>query len=128
MQANFYSQGQVCSNGTRVYLHENVYESIKSKLIDAVDEIKVGDPLEDSTRFGALVSKSHLKKVQGYVDRALSEGGKIVSHSSAVDTKLDGYYMRPVLMECHDDMEITRDEHFGPICQIYKFCQFYNFI
>jgi len=121
LQANFYSQGQVCSNGTRVFLHENVYQTIKTKLIDAVDQIKVEDPLEDQTRFGALVSKQHLEKVQGFISRAISEGGKIVSSSRNIETDLGGYYMRPVVMECHDHMEMTKAEHFGPICQIYKF-------
>ena len=90
-------------------------------MIDAVDQIKVEDPLEDQTRFGALVSMAHLEKVQGFISRAISEGGKIVSSSRKIETDLGGYYMRPVVMECHDQMEITKEEHFGPICQIYKF-------
>lgn len=123
MQANFYSQGQVCSNGTRVYVHEEIYDEFVQKLITQVSNIKIGNPKNDETRMGALVAKDHKEKVQAYLSQALSEGAKLIygGKDITINGLEEGYYLEPTILECHDDLTISSEEIFGPVLQLYKF-------
>ena len=135
MQANFYSQGQVCSNGTRVFVHESIYDTfkviirieslivsiikIKTRLVEQVKSIKVGDPMDETVQMGALSSAEHLAKVLDFLNQAKNEGANVLCGGARNDSS--GYFMNPAVVECTDDMTITTEEHFGPICQLYKF-------
>ena len=84
-----------------------------------VKNISVGDPMDENVRMGALSSAEHLDKVLNYLNQAIDEGAKVLCGGKMANT--GGYFMSPVVMECTDDMTITTEEHFGPICQLYKF-------
>lgn len=119
LQANFYSQGQVCSNGARVYVQEKIYDEFKEKIVQAVRDIKVGDPLKEETRMGALSSVEHREKISGFIQGAIAEGANVLFGGDVIEGP--GYFMNPCVMECSDEMTITKEEHFGPILQLYKF-------
>ena len=76
--------------------------------------------MDESVQMGALSSAEHLAKVLNYLKQARNEGGNVLC-GGARDGAKGGYFMDPVVMECTDDMTITTEEHFGPICQLYKF-------
>ncbi|XP_062849911.1 4-trimethylaminobutyraldehyde dehydrogenase B [Trichomycterus rosablanca] len=126
LMANFLSQGQVCSNGTRVFVHKSILPQFLKEVVRRTKAIRIGDPLLEDTRMGALVSKPHLHKVLGYVEQAKKEGARVLCGGelfTPADPKLkDGYYMTPcVLDNCTDDMTCVREEIFGPVMSVLTF-------
>ena len=124
MLANFYTQGEVCTNGTRVYVQAGVYDKFVAKVVARANSIKLGDPLDLDTQMGALISAPHLEKVMGYIEGAKLTSARLVCggnrhHSEA--TK-NGYFVEPtVFADCTDDMVHVKEEIFGPVMSILKF-------
>uniref|UniRef100_A0A4W5JXG1 Aldehyde dehydrogenase 9 family, member A1b n=1 Tax=Hucho hucho TaxID=62062 RepID=A0A4W5JXG1_9TELE len=102
LMANFLSQGQVCSNGTRVFVQRQMLPEFLEEVVRRTKDIEIGDPLLESTRMGALVSRPHLDRVLGYVDQAKKEGAKVLCGGEPfvpLDPKLrGGYYMTPCVL------------------------------
>lgn len=121
VMANFYSSGQVCTNGTRVFVPRMLQARFESKVLERVKRIRLGDPLEDTTNFGPLVSFAHMERVLGYIDKGRSEGARLLIGGARV-TEGDytkGAYVAPtVFTDCTDAMTITREEIFGPVMSI----------
>ena len=63
------NQGEICLCGSRIYVHRKVYDQIKQRFVEEVSKLKIGDPLNDQTKVGAIVSKPHFDKILGYIDR-----------------------------------------------------------
>ena len=124
MLANFYSSGQVCSNGTRVFVHSAVKSAFMERLAARVASMRIGDPLHPDTQVGPLISEAHMRKVLGYIARGRAEGARLVAGGSRVtDGDLaNGYFVAPTVFdECHDDMAIVREEIFGPVMSVLEF-------
>ncbi|XP_068605256.1 4-trimethylaminobutyraldehyde dehydrogenase B [Brachionichthys hirsutus] len=126
LMANFLSQGQVCSNGTRVFVHKDILPRFVEEVVKRTLAIKIGDPLLETTRMGALVSRPHLEKVLSFVDQAKKEGATVLCGGDAFvpsDPKLrGGYYMTPcVLGDCTDEMTCVKEEIFGPVMSVLSF-------
>ncbi|ESO01401.1 hypothetical protein HELRODRAFT_112795 [Helobdella robusta] len=123
--ANYLSQGQVCTNGTRVFVHESIYDKFVEKLLAAVRRIKIGDPMDEETRVGATISKRQFDIVMGFVDRAKKQGAKVLCGGERVDLAgplSGGYYISPcVLGDVTDGMEVAINEVFGPVMSLLKF-------
>lgn len=122
--ANFYSAGEVCSNGTRVFVHRSVRQAFLEKLAARVATMRVGDPMNPSTQVGALISEPHLQKVMGYIERGRAEGAKLVCGGYRVlaDGCDKGYFVAPTVFDgCTDDMAIVREEIFGPVMSVLTF-------
>jgi betaine-aldehyde dehydrogenase len=122
--ANFYSSGQVCSNGTRVFVHRSLKKAFLDRLVARVAAMRIGDPMDPATQVGALISAQHLDKVLGYVARGRAEGGKLLIGGTRVtDGDLaNGYFVAPAVFDaCHDDMTIVREEIFGPVMSVLEF-------
>ncbi|MEO8667964.1 MAG: betaine-aldehyde dehydrogenase [Bauldia sp.] len=122
--ANFYSAGEVCSNGTRVFVHEQVKEQFLQKLTARVEKIIVGDPLDEKTQVGALISAEHMKKVLGYIDRGRKEGARLLTGGRRIETGglKKGFFVAPTVFDgCTDDMAIVREEIFGPVMTVLPF-------
>lgn len=125
--ANFYTQGEICSNGTRVFVHETVMDSFLDRLLICCEKLKVGDPAHPDTQIGALISAEHCEKVIKYIETGVREGatihfgGKRVRFSG--DSKLNqGNFIEPtVLTNCHDDMTHVKEEIFGPVMSVLSF-------
>ena len=121
---NFYSTGQVCSNGTRVFVQASVYDAFVERLAERTAAIRVGDPFDPETQMGPLVSHEHYEKVLGYLERAKASGARHVCGGEPMtDGPLAaGNYVTPaVFAACHDDMEFVRDEVFGPLMAVLEF-------
>ncbi|XP_053734427.1 4-trimethylaminobutyraldehyde dehydrogenase A [Synchiropus splendidus] len=126
LMANFLTQGQVCCNGTRVYVEREIMPKFLEEVVKRTKAIPVGDPLLEGTRMGALISKPQLEKVLGYVEQAKKEGAKVLCGGQPLvpsDPKLkDGYFMSPcVLDNCRDDMTCVKEEIFGPVMSVLPF-------
>ncbi len=121
VMANFYSSGQVCTNGTRVFVPRMLQARFESKVLERVKRIRLGDPLDDATNFGPLVSYAHMERVLGYIDKGRSEGARLLIGGARVtdgDYAKGAYVAPTVFTDCRDDMTITREEIFGPVMSI----------
>jgi betaine-aldehyde dehydrogenase len=121
---NFYSAGEVCSNGTRVFVHRSIKAAFLERLRQRVTAMRVGDPLDPQTQVGALISAAHMEKVLGYIARGRAEGARVVVGGYRVTTGdlANGFFVAPTVFdECHDDMSIVREEIFGPVMSVLEF-------
>jgi betaine-aldehyde dehydrogenase len=117
---NFYSSGQVCSNGTRVFVHKSIKESFLKRLSERLDTAVIGDPQIEETNFGPMVSERQLEIALGYVEKGKAEGARLVYGGNRLDR--DGFYMQPtVFADVKDDMVIAREEIFGPVMAVLDF-------
>ena len=117
---NFYSSGQVCSNGTRVFVHEAIKEKFLERLSARLREAVIGDPLDEATNFGPMVSERQMKIVQNYIEIGQAEGARLICGGEHLDR--DGFYLEPtVFADVRDDMTIAREEIFGPVMSVLDF-------
>ncbi len=124
MMGNFYSQGEVCTNGTRVFVHRSLEQAFLERLTPRTERLRLGDPLDPATQVGPLVSAEHLEKVLGYIESGKAEGARLVTGGErATEGGLgDGNFVRPtVFADCTDDMTIVREEIFGPVMSVLTF-------
>jgi betaine-aldehyde dehydrogenase len=122
--ANFYSAGEVCSNGTRVFVHRRIRSVFLERLKARAAAMRVGDPMDPATQVGALISESHMEKVLGYIARGRAEGAHLLVGGYRVTTGdlANGFFVAPTVFDgCHDDMAIAREEIFGPVMTVLEF-------
>ena len=118
--ANFYSSGQVCSNGTRVFVQGGIRAAFIARLCERLDQIKMGDPMDETTNFGPMVSEQQRKVVQGFIAQGIAEGATLSYGGQVIDK--EGFFIQPtVFSDVTDDMVIARDEIFGPVLSILSF-------
>ncbi|KAF5877408.1 putative betaine aldehyde dehydrogenase protein [Botrytis fragariae] len=122
MMANFYSTGQVCTNGTRVFVHESMKSAFEKRLIEKMEYIRALEPMDANSNFGPLVSEIHYKKVLNYIQHGIeNDKAKLLYGGPEKPTNIpsgheSGFWVRPtVFTDCTDDMLITREEIFGPV-------------
>lgn len=120
---NFYSTGQVCSNGTRVFVHASIHDEFVDQLAERTRAIRVGDPFDPETQMGPLVSREHYEKVLRYMQQAQTSGARHVCGGERADVADEnGYYLTPaVFAACKDDMAFVREEVFGPLMSVLPF-------
>lgn len=121
VMANFFSSGQVCTNGTRVFVPQALKADFEAKVVERVKRIKLGDPLAAETNFGPLVSTPHMEKVLGYIAQGQAEGARLLMGGERVTQGelAKGNFVAPtVFTDCRDDMAIAREEIFGPVMSI----------
>ncbi|MGB3243083.1 MAG: betaine-aldehyde dehydrogenase [Sulfitobacter sp.] len=117
---NFYSSGQVCSNGTRVFVHKAIKEAFLKRLSERLANAVIGDPMNAATSFGPMVSESQLNIVVGYIEKGQAEGARLVYGGKRIER--DGFYIQPtVFADVTDDMAIAREEIFGPVMAVLDF-------
>ncbi|WP_206956787.1 betaine-aldehyde dehydrogenase [Trinickia acidisoli] len=122
--ANFFSAGQVCTNGTRVFVHRSVVKPFEALVLERVKRIRIGNPANPETNFGPLVSAAQLDKVLGYIESGKREGARLVIGGTRLVEGgfARGQYVAPtVFADCRDDMRIVREEIFGPVMCLLEF-------
>ena len=116
-----YHSGQICESGTRVLVHKSIYEQVIDRLAQLAATIKVGDPLDEATGMGPVVSNKQLETIQAYIQSGLDEGARLVYGGKTV-TVLgceEGYYIEPTIFaDVNNHMKIAREEIFGPVVSI----------
>lgn len=124
MVANFYTQGEVCTNGTRVFVHESLYDDFINQLKVRTEKLIIGDPMDIETQVGALISKAHLAKVLEAIEQAKQSGATLLTGGyQVIDKGLEnGNFVVPtVFVNCEDDMPHVQQEIFGPVMSVLKF-------
>ncbi|WP_374730383.1 betaine-aldehyde dehydrogenase [Salinarimonas sp.] len=121
---NFYSQGEICSNGTRVFVHRRVMDAFLDKLVARTERMVIGDPKDPATHVGPLISHEHMGKVLAAIERGKAAGARLLTGGDQVTANgLDkGFYVAPTIFaECTDEMDVVREEIFGPVMTVLPF-------
>ena len=124
MMGNFYTQGEVCTNCTRVFVQRGVAERFLARLKARTALLRVGDPMDESTEVGALISRVHADKVMDYIASGLNEGATLSfgGHRVEVAGCAGGNFVAPTIFsDCRDEMRIVREEIFGPVLAMLVF-------
>lgn len=124
VMANFFSSGQVCTNGTRVFVHHSQKPAFEAAVLERVARMRIGDPFDPRTNFGPLVSAAHMDHVLSWIEIGKREGARLLAGGERLtDGALGkGAYVAPtVFTDCDDSMEIVQEEIFGPVMSILSF-------
>ncbi|PGG99927.1 hypothetical protein AJ79_08364 [Helicocarpus griseus UAMH5409] len=127
MMANFYSTGQVCTNGTRVFIPKSMKKAFEARLLEKMQYVRAGSLMDPNTNFGPLVSGPHYEKVTSYIRHGIEQDKAtlLCGGTEAPNVPADlrkGYWVSPtVFTDCTDDMKIVKEEIFGPVMSILTF-------
>lgn len=119
-----FNQGQVCCAGSRVFVHEDIYDRFVEEAVERFNQVKVGLPWEDGVQMGSQINEGQLKKILGWIEEAKQEGAIVACGGErAVEGELaNGFFMKPTLLvNVTNDMKVAREEVFGPVACIIKF-------
>ncbi len=121
---NFYSAGEVCSNGTRVFVQRRILDEFMKRLVERTRALRIGDPLDPGTQVGSLISQTHMDKVLGYIELGRAEGARLaIGGRRLTNGALNkGFFVEPAIFDqCRDEMRIVREEIFGPVMCVLAF-------
>lgn len=125
VHSSFANQGQICLCGSRIFVERSIYDRFKAAFVDRVNNLKVGNPSDDDSNLGAVVSKEHMDKVLGFIELAKQEGGHLLTGGQRVilDGELsEGYYITPTVFEgLSYDCQTNQQEIFGPVVTLTPF-------
>ena len=125
IRSSFTNQGQICLCSSRILIEKSIYEKFKTEFVEQVKALSIGDPLNDSSRQGAIVSKAHFDKIMACIETAKQEGGIILCGGNPIKIEgrcSNGYFIQPTVIEglspnCTTNME----EIFGPVVTLQSF-------
>lgn len=125
VRSSFANQGQICLCGSRLLIQSTIYEKFKRDFVNEVKKLKVGNPKNNSTDQGALVSKAHMEKVLSHIEIAKEEGGQILCGGNQIDLThegLNGWFVEPTVIEgLGMNCRTNQEEIFGPVVTIMPF-------
>lgn len=125
IRSSFSNQGEICLCGSRILIEETVYEKFKMEFVERTKSLTVGDPLEGSSKQGAIVSKVHFEKILRCIDTAKQEGGKVLCGGRSVQLEgrcADGYFIQPTVIEgLGPQCQTNQEEIFGPVVTLQSF-------
>ncbi len=117
---NFYSSGQICSNGTRVFVQKGIKARFLSRLTERLKGVVMGDPMDEAVNFGPLVSRAQMDKVLSYIRAGQDAGARLIAGGKRADR--DGWFVEPTIFaDVTDDMTIAQEEIFGPVMAVLDF-------
>lgn len=122
--ASFVAAGQTCVQGARLLVHENIYDTVLEKLVERTNALKVGDPTDEDTQMGPVVSVRQLETVERYVEIGKSEGARLAAggkHLTGAGRDGGYFYAPTVFADVDNDMRIAQEEIFGPVVCVMKF-------
>jgi aminomuconate-semialdehyde/2-hydroxymuconate-6-semialdehyde dehydrogenase len=125
LDSSFSNQGEICLCGSRIMIEKNVYAKFRDEFVQKTKALKVGPPLEEQSKLGAIVSKPHYEKILSYIELAKQEGGKILCGGKGIKMNgefADGWYIEPTVIEgLPQDCRTNKEEIFGPVVTIMPF-------
>ena len=127
VRASFTNSGQVCLCGSRVLVHEGIYDEFIHSFTTKVSALNVGDPMDEATQMGSVISMDHRKKVEAYINLGLEEGGDILtggtsSHAPVANMPEEGAFLRPtVFANLSTSSRTATEEIFGPVVTVHSF-------
>ncbi len=120
IQSSFANQGEICLCGSRIFVERSIHDHFVDEFVAATKQLRIGDPWDEATDVGALISAAHLEKVSGYVELAKQEGGTIVAGGRRIDGA--GFFFEPtVVTGLGCDRRVLQEEIFGPVVTITPF-------
>jgi aminomuconate-semialdehyde/2-hydroxymuconate-6-semialdehyde dehydrogenase len=120
IRSSFWNQGEICLCGSRIFVERSIHDEFVSRFAAAAKALRIGDPLDDSTDVGALISEAHLEKVMGYIDLATTEGGTIVAGGHRLERP--GYFVEPtIIIGLGTGCRVLQEEIFGPVVTVTPF-------
>jgi len=118
----FYNQGEVCNAGSRLLVHHSVKGELLDRVVKAAERIRPGDPLDPKTRMGAIVDRTQLERVLGYIEAGKEEGAELHLGGGQALEETGGYYVEPTIFDAvSNEMKIAREEIFGPVLSTISF-------
>lgn len=124
IRSSFANQGQICLCGSRIYVERSIYNKFRDAFVAKVSRMQVGDPLDDKTKTGAVVSQGHMEKVLSYIQLAREEGGNVLCGGERVfpEGKNAGFYIQPTVIDGLDEQcRTNQEEIFGPVVTLQPF-------
>lgn len=125
IQSSFSNQGEICLCGSRIFVERGLYKKFTDEFVKRTKDLVVGDPEDEKTKIGALVSHAHMNKVLSYITLAQQEGGEILTGGKQVQLKgrcANGYFVEPtVIAGLSDQCRTNQEEIFGPVVTIMPF-------
>jgi aminomuconate-semialdehyde/2-hydroxymuconate-6-semialdehyde dehydrogenase len=125
VQSSFSNQGEICLCGSRILVEEKVYDKFKAEFLEKAKELTVGDPLSESSKQGAIVSKVHFDKILRCIDTAKQEGGTMLTGGGVVRLEgrcANGYFIQPTVIEgLGPECQTNQEEIFGPVVTLQSF-------
>ena len=120
IRSSFWNQGEICLCGSRIFVERSIYGQFVERFVAETKKLRIGDPSDEATDIGALISEAHVAKVTGYIDLAKQEGGKVVTGGKRVDRR--GFFVEPtVITGLSCDCRVLQEEIFGPVVTITPF-------
>ncbi len=118
----FYNQGEVCNAGSRLLVHESIKDELLERIVRVAATIQPGDPLDPATRMGAIVDRTQLDRVLGYIETGQTEGAELHLGGRRARGESGGYFVEPTIFDAvSNDMRIAREEIFGPVLATISF-------
>lgn len=127
MLGNFYTQGEICSNGTRIFVEKSIYHDFITLFKERTEKLVLGNPLNEATQVGALISEKHAEKVRSYIASGQESGATLVTGAispefdPSSDLRSKAYVTPTIFADCQDNMSIVQDEIFGPVASVLSF-------
>jgi aldehyde dehydrogenase len=117
------NQGEVCTCPSRALIQESIYDRFMERCLERVNQITVGDPLDQSVMLGAQASNDQLEKIMSYIEIGTAEGAKVLTggHRRRVEGLEDGFYVEPTVLEGDNAMRVFQEEIFGPVVAVTTF-------
>lgn len=120
--AIYFNQGQICTAGSRLFVQDSIYEAFMEKFLSKIASLRVGDPTQNTTQVGSLVSQEQYDKVARYIEIGKHEGAQLAFGGKLLQDELKGFYIQPtVFTEVRHTMQIAQDEIFGPVLSVLRF-------
>lgn len=115
--------GQRCTSTRRLIIHESIYEKVKTAMVDAYKQLRIGNPLDENNHVGPLIDKDAVKAYQKALDKVVEEGGKIIVEGGVLEGEgyESGYYVKPAIAEAKNSFEIVQHETFAPVLYLIKY-------
>ena len=125
LRSSFANQGQICLCGSRILIQRGIYNKFRDEFVKRTRELRVGNPLIESTKVGAVVSEAHMNKILSYIEIAKKEGGKILSGGNRVflnGENMEGWFVEPTIIdELDNTCRTNQEEIFGPVVTLQPF-------
>ncbi|KAF8860907.1 putative aldehyde dehydrogenase family protein [Acephala macrosclerotiorum] len=118
--ASFIASGQTCVTGSRLLLHSDIYDEFVELLVLRTKALRVGDPTDDKTQIGAIISKASVDRCSAFVERAIADGGKVLCGGEPTNVDGKGFFFQPTLIETKTESDLACNEVFGPVIALIK--------
>jgi acyl-CoA reductase-like NAD-dependent aldehyde dehydrogenase len=116
----FFNQGEVCCSGTRLVIHEEIADRFLEELVERAKSLRIGDPIDEASDLGAMISADHHSKVLQYISKGINEGAELLIGGDKVQR--EGYFIAPTILDkVTPEMTVYREEIFGPVLSVVRF-------